>query len=200
MISLAAPPVPVPYVAPLAPLVPWWEWVLVGVTIAVAILYGTSLALAWWPQKLRRDAKPRSAKARRFTGWWGWTLPVMIILVLATALVDTRWKSHRSDLEDARWREVDAASVTFAVALGDAYGVRVNDTHFSVIDSPTREHGIVELTRADGTTADCPLAIATAGGERVATLDLTSCLEVDPSTTLAPADPDAPWWTPTPSS
>lgn len=161
--------VPLPQVAPLPPLIPWWEWILMGLAIASVVLYTASLATAWWP--VRR----RSERNRRFSGVWGWTMPVMIVLVLGLALVDTRWKDHREDLSYERDRAIDEASVPVIAALEEESGLDITSSYLGSIGNPNRTTDFAIVTLPDGTEAHCDIVITTVDGQRLAALDVDTC-------------------------
>ena len=161
--------VPLPEVAALPPLIPWWEWVLAGFAIASVVLYAASLATSWWP------VRERSERNRRFSRVWGWTMPVMIVLVLGAAFVDTRWKDHHKDLSYERDRAIREASLPVIEALEKESGLDITSKDLSSIGNPHRTSDYVLATLPDGTEAVCDIVITTAGGQRLATLDVDTC-------------------------
>lgn len=163
------PQVPVPYLAPLPPLIPWWEWVLVGLAITSVVIYTASLTSAWWPTRNRTE------KNRRFSGIWGWTMPAMLALVLGLAFIDTKWKDHRQDLEYERLDRSYELSAPVIEALEDAHDLTIDSESLRIVEDSSADWDLVQVTLPDGASAFCEINVTTIDGQRYAQLDPESC-------------------------
>jgi hypothetical protein len=161
--------VPIPSVAPLPPHTPWWEIILAILAIGSVIVYASSLATSWWP------SRKRSAKNRRFSRLWGWTLPAMLVLVLGLAFVDTRWQDHRKDLEDQRDALVRELSAPVIEELGKVNDLNITSGTLRSISEPSVDSDWVQATLTDGTEVYCDITIVNKDGQRFAQLDPKSC-------------------------